>query len=582
MLMPFVIALLIAAAPTGTGGKTKSPPGKTPEATQATQLTQAADPLSVLIAGLHASAQARDSLTLLADTTKGTSREVLEESIWQRHAEVDAAIIGAADMIGAERARGADVTRSRRAIESALREEWPRFLVQIRRWQRRLADLGSLSDAATGSERLTIEARMTQQTDRLLESYQTMVDAVLALQRVGIDVSAQRKFVVEALRVSSGGLVARVQLAKRDRTSAYARLARDASNADLRYAAEASEERFSRATQTLATAILLMDRMGLEDTDLRVALISATGRMTADVFDWKVLVGLVKGWWGRFLEVLVVKAPQWLFQLLLIVLTFVGFRTLSKLVRRIVRRAVTHSHFSELMRSTIVRLSAHGVMGIGYMVILTQLGVQVAPLLAGLGIAGFVVGFAMQSTLSNFAAGGMILGNQPFDVGDEIEVAGVLGTVKRMSLISTTILTPDNQTLIIPNSTVWGGVIRNRTAQPIRRVDLTFSIGYGDDVEKAERVLRELVAGHESVLKDPAPIIRLNQLGDSSVIFVVRAWTARDKYWDVYWDLTRSVKLRFDAEGITIPFPQRELHVNVGKGGSDGGVVTLGGPRREP
>jgi len=128
---------------------------------------------------------------------------------------------------------------------------------------------------------------------------------------------------------------------------------------------------------------------------------------------------------------------------------------------------------------------------------------------------------------------------------------------------------------------VWGGVIRNRTAQPIRRVDLTFSIGYGDDVEKAERVLREIVAGEESVLRDPAPTIRLNQLADSSVIFVVRTWTPRDKYWDVYWDLTRAVKLRFDAEGITIPYPQRELHVNVGKGGGEGGSVTLATPRRE-
>jgi small conductance mechanosensitive channel len=216
---------------------------------------------------------------------------------------------------------------------------------------------------------------------------------------------------------------------------------------------------------------------------------------------------------------------------------------------------------------------------IGFLVILTQLGVQVAPLLAGLGIAGFVVGFAMQNTLSNFAAGGMILGNQPFDIGDEIEVAGVAGVVKRMSLVSTTILTPDNQTLIIPNSTIWGGVIRNRTAQPIRRVDLTFGIGYGDDIAKAESVLREITEGLESVLKDPAPVIRLNQLADSSVNFVLLAWTTKERYWEVYWAITRSVKLRFDQEGISIPFPQRELTVKMGKGG-EGGSVIPGVPRR--
>jgi small conductance mechanosensitive channel len=134
-----------------------------------------------------------------------------------------------------------------------------------------------------------------------------------------------------------------------------------------------------------------------------------------------------------------------------------------------------------------------------------------------------------------------------------------------MSLVSTTILTPDNQTLIVPNSTVWSGVIRNRTAQPTRRVDLMFSVDYGDDVEKAERALREVVNAHPNVLKEPQPVIKLHQLADSSVNFVVRAWAAKDRYWDVYWDLTRAVKLRFDEEGITIPFPQRDVHVKTGE-----------------
>jgi small conductance mechanosensitive channel len=244
-----------------------------------------------------------------------------------------------------------------------------------------------------------------------------------------------------------------------------------------------------------------------------------------------------------------------------IALTFIGFRALSKFVRRTVRRAVQYSQFSELVRSTIVRVSAGAVMLVGFVVILTQLGVQVAPLMAGLGIAGFAVGFALQSTLSNFAAGGMILGNQPFDVGDEIEVAGVSGIVRRMTLVSTTILTPDNQTLIIPNSTIWGGVIRNRTAQPTRRVDLTFSIDYGDDIAKAEHALNEVVAAQEHALKEPAPVIKVHQLADSSVNFVVRVWTPKERYWDVYWGLTRAVKLRFDEEGITIPFPQRDVHM---------------------
>jgi small conductance mechanosensitive channel len=409
---------------------------------------------------------------------------------------------------------------------------------------------------------------MTAQAERLLQAYQSLVDVVLAFERIGVDVSEPRAFLVHGTRAAAEGLITRVQLAKRDQASAAARLSRDASNTDLRYTFEAADERYKRASNSLAKAIRLVDRVGVESTDLRVALIATTGRITTDIFDRKVLLGVMSALWGRLLDFLAAKAPQWLFQGVVIVLTFLGFRALANVVRRVTRRAVRYSQFSELMRGTIVRLSANAVMLIGFVVILTQLGVQIAPLLAGLGIAGFVAGFALQNTLSNFAAGGMILGTQPFDVGDEIEVGGVFGIVKRMNLVSTTILTPDNQTLIVPNSTIWGGVIRNRTAQPTRRVDMMFSIDYGDDVEKAERALREVVAAHPNVLKEPQPVIKLHQLADSSVNFVVRAWTAKDRYWDVYWDLTRAVKLRFDQEGITIPFPQRDVHVKGGEGGS--------------
>jgi len=130
-----------------------------------------------------------------------------------------------------------------------------------------------------------------------------------------------------------------------------------------------------------------------------------------------------------------------------------------------------------------------------------------------------------------------------------------------MTLVSTTILTVDNQTLVIPNSKIWGDVIKNVTAQTRRRVDMVFGIGYGDDIPKAEKVLTEIVTSHEKVLKDPAPVVRVNTLNESSVDFIVRPWVNRDDYWDVYWDITREVKMRFDREGISIPFPQREVRV---------------------
>jgi small conductance mechanosensitive channel len=183
-------------------------------------------------------------------------------------------------------------------------------------------------------------------------------------------------------------------------------------------------------------------------------------------------------------------------------------------------------------------------------------------MLAGLGVAGFVIGFALQDTLGNFAAGGMILIYRPYDVDDYVEVAGASGFVKEMSLVSTTIATFDNQTLVVPNSKIWGDVIKNVTAQKVRRVDLTFGIGYGDDIPHAEKILRAIVEENEQVLSRPDAQVHLHELADSSVNFVVRPWVRTEDYWQVYWDITREVKMRFDREGISIPFPQRDVHVH--------------------
>src|SRR6185369_16568234 len=165
-----------------------------------------------------------------------------------------------------------------------------------------------------------------------------------------------------------------------------------------------------------------------------VALILSTGRITADVFRWQVLLGLLRAWGSHLAEFLAVKAPQWVFQALLIAITFFAFRWAARVAGRAVRR----SQLSELLRATVSRLAGTSVMLLGMGVILTQLGVQLAPVLAGFGIAGLAVGFALQNTLANLAAGGLILGTRPYDLGDEIEAAGVAGTVKRMSLVSTT------------------------------------------------------------------------------------------------------------------------------------------------
>jgi small conductance mechanosensitive channel len=209
----------------------------------------------------------------------------------------------------------------------------------------------------------------------------------------------------------------------------------------------------------------------------------------------------------------------------------------------------------------VLSITRSVIIMVGLLIALSQLGISLGPLLAGLGIAGFVIGFALQDSLSNFASGIMILIYKPFDVGDLVEVGTVFGTVRHMSLVNTTVMTVDNQTLIVPNNSIWQNVIKNVTAQDTRRIDMTFGIGYSDDIPKAEKILKEIIETHELVLEDPEPIVRLHELGDSSVNFVVRPWVKTDDYWPVYWDITRAVKLAFDAQGVTIPFPQRDVHV---------------------
>jgi small conductance mechanosensitive channel len=301
----------------------------------------------------------------------------------------------------------------------------------------------------------------------------------------------------------------------------------------------------------------------MQTAGLRQGIISATGRLSQDILDREVAGGLIEQWFADAGEWLTNNATGVVFRALTFILILLGFWVIARVSRGAVRRGLERSKLevSSLAREFFVKSTGRLVMLIGLIIAIAQLGVEVAPLLAGLGIAGFVVGFALQDTLSNFASGLMILVYRPYDVGDAIEAGGVIGAVNQMNLVSTMIMTFDNQLLVVPNNKIWGDVIRNITHQETRRIDMTFGIAYSDDIAKAERVLGEIVASHEKVLEDPAPVIRLHELGDSSMNFVVRPWSKTSDYWDVYWDITREVKHRFDAEGISIPFPQRDVHV---------------------
>lgn len=197
------------------------------------------------------------------------------------------------------------------------------------------------------------------------------------------------------------------------------------------------------------------------------------------------------------------------------------------------------------------------------MVILTalkQLGVDTTSFFAILGAAGLAIGLALKDSLGNFASGVMIILFRPFKVGDVINAAGVTGSVEEVSIFNTIMITPDNQKMIVPNGAITGGSITNINAKAERRVDLVVGIGYNDDIKKAKELLNSLVQADERVLQEKGITVAVSELADSSVNFVVRAWVKTPDYWGVKFDLTENVKITFDKEGISIPYPQQDVH----------------------
>jgi small conductance mechanosensitive channel len=199
---------------------------------------------------------------------------------------------------------------------------------------------------------------------------------------------------------------------------------------------------------------------------------------------------------------------------------------------------------------------------------INQLGVQTTSLVAVVGAAGLAVGLALQGSLANFAAGVLIVLFRPYQAGDMIEAAGESGVVQEVQIFTTIINTLDNKKVIIPNSQIMGGSITNYTANELRRVDLVAGVSYEDDLDKVKAALQDVVAADKRVVADPAPTIAVSEMADSSINFVVRPWVTPDDYWDVYFDLTEAIKKRFDQEGISIPFPQRDVHIYQQNGSS--------------
>jgi len=242
-----------------------------------------------------------------------------------------------------------------------------------------------------------------------------------------------------------------------------------------------------------------------------------------------------------------------------IIILIVG-RLVAGWARRLVCRFMERAQVDLAIQGFVRGMVYYLIIVFTWVAVLGKFGVETASIVAVLGMAGFAVGFALQGSLSNFAAGVMLLIFRPFKIGDYVDIAGSSGTVKDLQLFVTILNTPDNVRIIVPNGNVFGSVIKNYSAEDLRRVDMTFSVGYGEDIDKAIRVLKGICEEDARVLKDPAPQVSVAELASSSVNFAVRPWVGKDDYWDVKFDLTERIKKAFDREKIEIPFPQMVMH----------------------
>ncbi len=266
----------------------------------------------------------------------------------------------------------------------------------------------------------------------------------------------------------------------------------------------------------------------------------------------------MQGYIDTAVELGMVWGPQ---LLLAIIVLIVGLWIVNRVVR-LVSAGLDRSKTDETLAKFLTSLTSIILKALLLISVAGMVGIETTSFIAILGAAGLAIGLALQGSLGNFAGGVLILLFRPYKVGDFIDAQGVAGTVKEIQIFNTIITTPDNKRIIIPNGAISNGIITNVSAEPTRRVDFVFGIGYDDDIAKAKQTLLGILTGDSRIKSDPEPFVVLGEMADSSVNFTVRVWVDAGDYWGVYFDTMEAVKIAFDREGISIPVPQTDVHVH--------------------
>jgi len=534
-------------------------PGQEPD--QQSRVARAEALLSDIQVRLRELQQFRDQLLGLV----GEDSVLIARRISLRHEELaDLADVFFQQLIRAREA-GQPVDALVDSASSVLAQAMAGRRARIVAYESQIATLRLGRITAAGEDLLDLEREVANENADLDRQIEVYLIGARRYEPLGLDPQPQFAYFDSLVNARAAETAERIRLTIQAEDNLRDRI-RESSDEEATALAQeirALDQRLDGNVATLSAVADLMEERGLSTAAYRQQLISATGVLTKDILDTRVALGLIQEALGNFRTWIATRGTQLLLKILVFLIIVTLFWYLARLTTRVVARSLTKSEMrlSSLFKDAVVSIIGKAVLLLGILIGLSQVGVQIGPLLAGLGVIGFIVGFALQDTLSNFASGAMIVIYRPFDVGDVVEAGGVFGKVDAMTLVSTGILTFDNQRLTVPNRKIWGDVIRNVTSEATRRVDLTFRVGYSESLDRAEEVLYEIVTGHPLVLRDPEPVIKVNSLAESSVDFVVRPWCKTEDYWSVYWDLTRTVKGVFDSEGIRIPFPQQDVHL---------------------
>lgn len=496
-------------------------------------------------------------LSVTLDQATGDVRDALQLQLFQKNAELRKSLAKAVEDNVIAKDKLIDWVKTQHAYT----EEANRYITE------RLNSIDSNLAQASHEDKLSYISTYRELQYYLDATYQSGLENIQWLNRLDIDVTQPQATLKDRVNQRLRLLSASLEYLKQQSSIINGQISSspESEKASLQLSLIFTQQRLDIVTKSLRVVVGIADSLAMETADYKRQIFQATGSITQELLNTQVAFSILHHWSNSFINWLTSNAVQHLFQLFIFLLILMTAKGGAKVARSLVRSAVSSKNInmSHLMQDFFVSISGKVVWIIGILIGLSQFGFNLAPVLTGFGIAGVIIGFALQDTLSNFAAGMMLLIYRPFDVGDFVHAGGVDGKVSHMSLVNTTIRTFDNQIIIVPNSKIWGEVIKNVTHEKIRRVDMVFGIGYTDNLLKAEAVLTDIVKSHPAVLRSPEPNIKVHMLNTSSVDFIVRPWVKTDDYWDVYWDVTKEVKLRFDREGISIPFPQQDVHLHL-------------------